>query len=398
MISLEEAQARLLGDAAPLPPETLGILDACGRFLATDIHARLTQPPVAVSAMDGYAVRDADGAGPWTVIGESAAGAGFRGRIGAGQAVRIFTGAPMPEGGDTVVLQEDVVRDGDRLRLAPDEAVTAGSNVRALGLDFAAGERVAEAGARITPALCGLLTAAGHATVRVPRRPKVVLIATGSELVPPGATPGPNQIVSSNGIVLAALFAEAGAEVVDLGIVKDDLDALSGAIDSAQGADLIVTIGGASVGDHDLVAPALRQVGATIDFWKVAIRPGKPVLTGWLGASRVLGLPGNPVSAYVCALLFGAPLVRALAGHPRPLPQVTTAATAVALPANGPRRDFMRASVEGGIVTPARRQDSSMLSVLASSNALLVRPPQAPPVARGEQVEIIALDSDCYAS
>ncbi len=399
MISLEEAQARLLDGVVALEPENASLLEACGRILASDVIAHLSQPPFPASAMDGYAIRFADLPGPWQVIGESAAGAGFGGAIGKGEAVRIFTGAPLPAGADTILIQEEATRQRDSaLVLTGEGPPRQGAHVRPAGLDFRQGEGLATAGTRVSPALAGLLASGGHAAAPVHRRPRVVLLATGDELVPPGETPGPCQIVSSNGLMLAALFAGAGAAVEDRGIVRDDLGALTAAIQAASDADLLVTIGGASVGDHDLVAPALKAAGATIDFWKVALRPGKPVMTGALGRCRVLGLPGNPVSAYVCALLFGLPLVRKLSGDPHPLPREAYAMTTVALPANGARRDFMRAAYGGGGVTPAAAQDSAMLGVLARSNALLVRAPYAPPVAAGEQVVIMPLDSESFAS
>lgn len=408
MISLEEAQARLLDDAIALEAENVALLDACGRILASDVSALLTHPPFPASAMDGYAIRFADLHGPWQVIGESAAGAAnFANTVQPGEAVRIFTGAPVPEGADTILVQEEtslhptkggVGEQGSELVLTGEGPPHQGAHIRPAGLDFTAGDTLATAGTRVSPALAGLLAAGGHATAPVHRRPRVVLLATGNELVPPGAAPGPGQIVSSNGVMLSALFAGAGAAVEDRSIVRDDLDALTTAIRAASGADLLVTIGGASVGDYDLVAPALKAAGATIDFWKVALRPGKPVMTGTLGRCRVLGLPGNPVSAYVCALLFGLPLVRKLSGDAAPLPRETHAVATAALPGNGARRDFLRATVTDGQVTPAARQDSAMLGVLARSNALIVRPPHAPPIAAGEQVVIIPLDKESFAS
>ena len=398
MLSLEEAQASLLAAAETLPAENISLAEAYGHYLAQDIGARLTQPPFAASAMDGYAIRFDDLPGPWRIVGEAAAGRGFEAAVRSGEAVRIFTGAPLPAGADTVLIQEDAERSGERLRLVRDGPPRRGAHVRAKGADFMAGDRLATAGTRVTHALAGLLAAAGIATASVHRRPRVVLIATGNELVPPGASPKADQIVNSNGVMLAGLFREAGAAVEDRGIVRDDLAALTAAVEGAAGADLLVTVGGASVGDHDLVVPALESAGATIGFWKVAMRPGKPMLSGRLGACRVLGLPGNPVSAYVCALLFGLPLLRAMSGAPRALPRTVEATAAVAIAANGERHHFIRATVGAGGVTPAGSQDSSLLGTLASSNALLVRPPHAPPVAPGEQVVIIPLDSPSLAS
>lgn len=397
MLSLEEAHARLLAAAAPLPGIELPLADAAGLVLAQDVAGLRTQPPFDASAMDGYAIRFNDLPGPWRVVGESAAGARFVGTVDCGEAVRIFTGAPLPAGTDTVLVQEDARREGTDLRLAgsgPDEA---GRHVRPAGLDFGEGEPLLRRGARLTAAKLALAAAGGHAVLRVHPRPRVALLSTGNELVAPGAVPGPDQIIDSNGVMLRALVGGVGGDAVDLGIIRDDIDAVMVAIESARGADVLVTIGGASVGDHDLVAPALARCGAALDFWKVAIRPGKPVLIGRLGDTHVVGLPGNPVSAFVCAQLFLLPLLRRLRGEKHALPMPAPARAAVPFAANGVRRDFMRATFawRNGErwVTPARTQDSSMLAVLAGADALLVRAPNAGPVAAGEQVEIITLDN-----
>ncbi len=397
MLSLDEAQARLLAAIDPLPGESVAIEAALGRHLATDLAARRTQPPFAASAMDGYAIRFADLPGPWRLIGESSAGSGFAAGVGAGETVRIFTGAPLPDGADTVMVQEDVGRDGERVTLPRDGPPHRGAHVRPAGLDFTQDDALAPAGARLTAPLLGLLAAGGYGELPVHRRPRVALLSTGDELVPAGTAPGPDQIVNANGPMLRALFAAAGAEIVDLGIVPDDRAALAAALDRVAGVDLLVTVGGASVGDRDLVVPVLEAQGATIDFWKVAIKPGKPMLTGRLGTSRVIGLPGNPVSAFVCAQLFVLPTLRRMAGSLSPLPAVMQARTRVALPANGARRDHLRAllSCDGGEwrVAPAPLQDSSTLRILAASNALLVRPAQADPVAADSFVPVMPLDS-----
>lgn len=402
MLSLEAAQEQLLRNAAPLATEHVPLLEALDRFLAADIVSRRTHPPAAVSAMDGYAIRFDDLPGPWTVTGESAAGRRHDGALAPGEAVRIFTGAVVPEGADTVIVQEDVARDGNRLTMTGDGPPRRGAHIRMAGLDMREGGVLARRGSRVTPALIGLVAAGGHGTIPAARRPRVAILSTGSELVPPGVEPGPDQIVNSNGAMLAALLCKAGAETSDGAIAPDDIDIIAAAIEAARGADILVTIGGASVGDHDLVAPALRQSGASIDFWKVAIRPGKPVLTGMLGDCRVVGLPGNPVSAFVCAQLFLLPLVRALVGDPAPLPRTIRARAGQDLEANGNRRDFQRAvlswSDDAPVVTPAATQDSSMLSVLAASNALLVRPPLAPAVTTGDWVEAMPLDNGGDAS
>ncbi len=392
LVGVDEAQARLLAGVAPLPVEDVPLAAAHRRILGQDVIARLTQPPFAASAMDGYAVRWADLPGPWRIIGESAAGRRFAGTVGAGEAVRILTGAPLPAGADTVIVQEDVARDGAALTLTGAGPPREGAHIRPAGLDFAAGTTVARAGDRVTPARIGVAAASGHAALPVHRRPRVALLATGDELVPPGATPGPDAIVSSNGVMLAALLGPH-AEVIDGGIVADTRLALVAAVRAHADADVLVTIGGASVGDHDLVVPVLRDLGADIDFWKIALRPGKPMLSGRLGAVRIVGVPGNPVSAFVCATLFIVPLLKRLGGDPAPLPVPVALPAAVDLPANGGRRDYLRARLTGGGVAPAARQDSAMLHVLADSNVLIVREANAPVTTAGTLVPCIALDT-----
>jgi molybdopterin molybdotransferase len=392
LLAVDEAQARLLAGVTPLAAETVPFAAALGRILATDVVAKLTQPPFAASAMDGYAIRWADRAGPWQLTGESAAGRGFGGGVGPGEAVRILTGAPLPRGADTVVVQEDVTRDGNTVTLTGDGPPRAGAHIRGAGLDFTVGHPVARAGKRVTPARIGVAAAAGHATLPVHRRPRVALLATGDELVPPGVAPGPDQIVSSNGAMLVALLG-SHSDVIDGGIVADTREALAAAILAYAEADVLVTIGGASVGDHDLVQPVLREMGATIDFWRIALRPGKPMLAGTMGRMRVVGLPGNPVSAFVCATLFVVPLLRALGGDADPLPRTVPLRLSVDLPANGPRRDYLRAALESGIVAPAAMQDSAMLRVLADSNVLIVRAPFAEATKAGAMVDCIVLDT-----
>lgn len=390
LLSVADAQARLLDGVVALAAETLPLREAVGGVLAEDVVARLTQPPFAASAMDGYAIRWPDRAGPWRVIGEAAAGRGFAGRVGAGEAARIFTGAPLPEGADTVVVQEEVAREGDTARLTGEGPPREGAHIRPAGLDFTVGAVVGQAGQPVTPARAGLLAAAGHGEVAVHHRPRVVLLATGDELVPPGTVPQADQIVSSNGVMLAGLLR--AYDIIDGGIVPDTREALAAAIQSAD-ADVLVTIGGASVGDHDLVVPVLQDLGAEIGFWKVALRPGKPMLSGRLGAMRIVGLPGNPVSAYVCAFLFVVPLLRALMGERDVLPPLFAASLGAALPANGPRQDYLRCvATPGPVVTAANRQDSAMLGLLAGSNALIVRLPYAPAADAGETVFCHALD------
>ncbi len=392
LLDVDAARAKLLETAARLPAETIAIAASNGRILAEPVVARLTQPPFNAAAMDGYAIRWADMPGPWRVIGESAAGRGWHGTVSTGEATRIFTGAPLPPGADTIVVQEEITRADAIATLSGEGPPRIGAHIRRQGQDFATGDSLAAAGERLTPARIGLLAAAGHGTLPVVRRPRVTLIATGDELVPPGATPGPDQIVSSNTVMLAALFTAAGASVTDPGIIPDSRDALAAALRSAD-ADLIVTIGGASVGDHDLVVPVLRDIGAGIDFWKIAMRPGKPMLAGHLAGRRIIGLPGNPVSAYVCALLFVLPLLARLGGRPESLP-MRRLPLAAPLPANGVRRDHLRArQTADGAAEPFSAQDSAMLGRLAAATLLIVRPPGAPAAATGDMVDCIALDS-----
>jgi molybdopterin molybdotransferase len=392
VIAVEAALAQLLVGAKPLAAETLPLADAHGRILADAVVARLTQPPFAASAMDGYAVRWADRPGPWRVIGEAAAGRGFAGAVGAGETVRIFTGAPVPDGADTVIVQEEIIRHDDMAHLSGEGPSGCGAHVRAAGQDFAAGTPLAATGSRLTPARLGLLAAAGHGSVAVVRRPRVTIIATGDELVSPGCTPGADQIVSSNPVMIAALLESVGAAVTDPGIIGDSRAALAAALATASAdADVIITIGGASVGDHDLVVPVLRDLGAEIDFWKIAMRPGKPMLAGRLGGARIIGLPGNPVSAFVCALLFAVPLLALLGGRDHRLP-VEALPLAEPLAANGNRRDHLRAQRTDAGARAFAAQDSARLGVLAAADLLIVREPFAPAAPVGEMVSCIALD------
>lgn len=391
LLAVDDALAQLLDGIVALPAEMVELVTARGRILAEPVTALLTQPPFAASAMDGYAIRWADMPGPWTVTGESAAGHGWAGTLQPGEAARIFTGAPLPAGADTIVVQEEIRRESGLARLAGEGPPRLGAHIRKLGQDFAAGEILAVAGDRLTPARIGLLAAAGHGALPVVGRPRVTLIATGDELVPPGATPGPDQIISSNGVMLRALFEAAGAVVDDPGIIPDQREALAAALQAANG-DIIVTIGGASVGDHDLVVPVLRDLGATLDFWKVAMRPGKPIIAGRFGGARVIGLPGNPVSAFVCALLFVLPLLARLGGRPETLP-MRRLPLATELPANGPRRDHIRARLVDGQAQGFGSQDSALLGRLAAAELLIVRLPGVAAAAAGEMVDCIALDS-----
>ncbi len=393
LLAVDAAQAQLLAAISPLTPETVPLRAAAGRHVTRDYAALRTQPPFDASAMDGYAIRWDDRTGPWTIVGEAAAGRRFEGLVGAGEATRILTGAPLPAGADTVIIQEDVECSGDRLRLTRDGPPFEGAHIRRAGLDFSEGDALLGTGDRLTPARIGLLAASGYGAVDVHRRPIVALLATGNELVPPGMTTGPDQIVSSNGVMLAALFEAAGATVIDAGIARDDPAELGSAIAALTHADLIVTIGGASVGDHDLVLPVLRGLGATIDFWRLALRPGKPMLAGRIGATQVVGLPGNPVSAFVCAQLFVLPMLRRWLGDRAPLPRLAQARAAVAMPANGPRQDYLRGSLVDGVVTPAATQDSSMLRTLADANVLIARPPNAAAIDSGGEIRYLSIDA-----
>lgn len=388
LLPVAEAQRRLLALAPTLPVETVPLREACGRWAAAAVTARRTQPEQPVSAMDGYAIRFADLPGPWSVIGESAAGRPFAGGVSPHQAARIFTGAALPDGADTVLVQEEARREGDRLFLDGDGPATQSRNVRAAGLDFHAGEMLIAAGERLTPAQIALAAVAGHAALPARRRIRVAIAATGDELRAPGEPLAPGLLPESNGTMLAAMLAGLPVEIADLGILPDRHEVLTTAFANVS-ADILVTTGGASVGDHDLVRPALQAAGAEIDFWKVAVRPGKPMMAGKLRNTVVLGLPGNPVSAFVTARLFLLPVIAHLAGAADPLPLTRTATLGEALPANGPRADYLRAAHRDGRVVAAAIQDSSMLRTLARADCLIIRPPHAPAAQTGDSVEIL---------
>lgn len=388
LLPIDEAQARLLALAPAIPAERLPLAAAAGRYLRDTAIARRTQPVADLSAMDGYAIRFADLPGPWQVIGESAAGRDFAGTLAPGEAVRIFTGAAMPAGADTVLVQEEARRDGATLHLAGEGPAHRARNVRARGLDFHEGDRLGEGGAALTPARLALLATGGVRNVAVSRAVRVALAATGDELIEPGSdTPG---LPESNRLMLRAMLADLPVEIVDLGILPDRLDALTDAF-AAVDADVLVTTGGASVGDHDLVRPALEAAGAVIDFWRIALRPGKPMMAGRRGDCVVVGLPGNPVSAFVTGMLFVRPLVARIAGARDPLPRATLALLGEPLPANGERTDYIRAEQRDGRVYAAAIQDSSMLATLARATCLVVRAPDAPAAAAGDIAEILAI-------
>jgi molybdopterin molybdotransferase len=388
MISVTEALDNLFALADPLPVETVGLREAAGRVLARSVTATRTQPPFAASSMDGYALKsvEADLHAQFKVIGEAAAGHGWRGKIGPGQCVRIFTGAPVPDGADKVIIQEDVQRTGDLITISDDS--DAKSNIRPAGVDFKIGTQML-APRRLDPGDVALLASMNIAQVPVARAPVVALISTGDELVMPGETPSADQIIASNTYGLAAMLTAIGAAPRILPIARDSRASLTTAFDLSQGADLVITIGGASVGDHDLVAGVAHDLGMEQSFYKVAMRPGKPLMAGRLRGTPMIGLPGNPVSAMVCGTIFVQPMLRAMMGlgqAPAPRAQVPLAA---AISANGPREHYMRAIVSEGQVTDAGAQDSSLLSVLSRSNALMVRPPNDPACAAGTMVEII---------
>ena len=390
LLPVSIAQQRLFALAPRVPAETVPLAEAAGRWLARDLPALRTQPSADLSAMDGYAIRFADLPGPMSVIGESAAGRPFGAPMAAGQAVRIFTGAVMPPGADTVMVQEEARRDGDTVRLDGEGPGALGRNVRPKGLDFAADEVLLTEGLRLNPTRIALAAAAGHGVLRVNRRVRVAMVASGDELVPPGADVGPGQLPESNGAMIAAMLAGLPVDLVDLGILADDVGAMTAAFASVD-ADILVTSGGASVGDHDLVRPALTAAGGAIDFWRIAMRPGKPMMAGRLGEAVVLGLPGNPVSAFVTATLFLKPLIAAMAGARDPLPPRFTATLGIGIAANDGREDYLRAETRDGRVFPAPRQDSSMLRTLARADCLIVRLPHAPPAQPGDSVEILRL-------
>ncbi|WP_424967530.1 gephyrin-like molybdotransferase Glp [Dinoroseobacter sp. S375] len=394
LVPVAEALDALFALVAPLETEEVPLIAAAGRVLAHDAVAARTQPPFAASAMDGYAVRAEDGAAGLTldVVGESAAGHGWDGIVHPGQAVRIFTGAPVPEGAGTVVIQEDVTRSGDRITLV--ETTAPGANIRPEGNDFKIGDRMS-APRVLSPADVALAASMNLPKLSVYRRPRVALIATGDELVMPGETPAPDQIIASNSFGLKALFEAAGAEVRLLPIAPDTSEGLAAVLDLAGDADMVVTIGGASVGDHDLVARVAGNLGLERAFYKIAMRPGKPLMCGRFGAALLIGLPGNPVSSMVCGTLFVVPALRALQGLPAEARAQRAGKLARALGQNGPREHYMRAQLtwRDGIawIDPAPRQDSGLMSVLASADCLLVRAPHADPATEGADVAYIPL-------
>ena len=390
MITVARALASIFDLVTPLDSETIPLSKAAGRILAVPATATRDQPPFASSAMDGYAVLDTE-ATPGTtlnVIGESAAGHRYDGAVKAGQAVRIFTGAPVPKGATRVIIQEDVTRTHDQITL--NNNLDPATYIRPLGTDFKTGSSLS-APRSLSPNDLALLASMNIPNVAVTRKPVVALMATGDELVMPGDIPGPDQIIASNTFGLMALVETAGAEARILPIARDNAASLETAFSLAADADLIVTIGGASVGDHDLVGDVAQNLGLDRAFYKIAMRPGKPLMAGRIGESILLGLPGNPVSSMVCGHIFMLPAIRAMLGLPaQPAPRLTATLTK-ALPQNGPREHYMRARVEGGNITAFERQDSALLSVLSTANALLVRPVDDGPKQEGAQMEYVAI-------
>jgi molybdopterin molybdotransferase len=399
LMPVADALAAVLAGATALPEESVALDAAYHRVLARDIAALRTQPPQAMSAMDGYAVRSADASrapARLTIIGEVAAGKPFGKALRQSQAVRIFTGGVIPECADAVVIQEDTVRDGDTVIV--NEAATVGRNIRPAGIDFRQGDVLLRAGSRLTDRDLSLAAGMNYPHLLVRRLPRVAILATGDELVMPGTTPGPGQIVYSNGYALRALARAEGAETIDLGIAADTVAATTDGIRRAHdnGADILITTGGASVGDHDLVNQSLQAEGVAMAFWKIAMRPGKPMMHGRLGTMRVIGLPGNPVSSYVCAFLFLVPLIRALSGRSDIHNPLEAARLGRDLAANDIREDYLRARLEGAadgtlVATPVNHQDSSLLGNLSFAQALVIRPPFAPAAPTGSPCMILRL-------
>ncbi|MDA1101673.1 MAG: molybdopterin molybdotransferase MoeA [Proteobacteria bacterium] len=399
MISVAEALQRILDGVRTMPTETINLAAAHGRVLARDVVARVTQPPTNVSAMDGYAVRADDvGSVPvsLTQIGESAAGRAFDGSVGPGQTVRIFTGAPVPEGADAIVIQEDTEASGDRITMT--EAAAIGRFIRPAGLDFTHGDVGITANRVLSARDVGLAAAMNVPWLTVTRRPRIALLATGDEIVRPGEPVAANQIISSNTIALMGLIKASGGEAIDLGIASDDAGSLRALAAGARGADMLVTMGGASVGDHDLVRQVLGQDGLNLNFWRIAMRPGKPLLFGAIGDTPMMGMPGNPVSSLVCGIVYLRPAIRAMLGLD-PHANSMTARLGRDLPANDQRQDYLRAnsSIDPAgevIVTPFDQQDSSMLSRLAQADCLVIRPPHAEPAKAGDRVKILPLNGE----
>ena len=394
LMPVAEALARILATAKLSSAETVKLENSYGRILALDLKAKRDQPPFPSSAMDGYALRHVDIAVPLKLIGVSAAGHAFKGTVKAGEAVRILTGAPLPKGADTIVIQENTKIEGNTLTIT--EPTSLGKNIRVQGLDFKRSDVLVPAGTKLNARDIGLAAAGNAATLRVRRKPRLVLFTTGDELVLPGQKPRADQIVSSNSHALAAMANAWGADVTNLGIICDSLKATMAAIKKSDGADILITTGGASVGDHDYVQEAFKKSGVKIDFWKIALRPGKPLMFGTKGKLRVLGLPGNPVSALVCARIFLQPLLNKIQGQSDEH-STNTARLSAALAPNDNRQDYLRATLEyaadgSRVATPFSKQDSSMQRTLRNADCLIIRQPNAPLAAEGTLVSVLMLD------
>ncbi|MPY68466.1 MAG: molybdopterin molybdenumtransferase MoeA [Alphaproteobacteria bacterium] len=404
MIPVEDALARITGALRTMPAEQVPLADSFGRVLAVDVASRRTQPPLAVSAMDGYAVRAEDVAKiPVTLrlIGTVPAGQAYDGTVGAGEAVRIFTGAPVPHGADAIVIQENTEAADGAVKVV-DGMAPKGRYVRAAGLDFHAGDVLLRAGRVLTARDIGLAAGMNVPWLMVRRRPRVALLATGDEIVMPGDPLGANQIVSSNALALACMIRACGGEAIDLGIAPDSADALKAMAEGARGADMLVTTGGASVGDHDLIRQVLGNIGLEVDFWKIAMRPGKPLIFGHIGDTPLLGLPGNPVSALVCGTLFLRPAIMTMLGADAEVNRPLDAVLVEGLPENDERQDYLRATLSrgpGGILQAAAfaKQDSSVFSGMAQADGLVVRAPHAPPAKAGDTVTVIRLGGSLFS-
>jgi molybdopterin molybdotransferase len=397
MLSVEAARRQILDALQPVGAETVALAAAFARVLAAPAQARLTQPPADVSAMDGYAVRAADAVqgAVLRVVGAAPAGHPFGGTVGAGEAVRLFTGSVVPAGADSVLIQEDATADGDRITV--NDTCQPAKNIRRAGQDFALGDVLIPAGKKLTARDIGLAAAGNHPWLTVHRRPKIAILATGDEISLPGEAIAAGGIVSSNAHMLAGFITQAGGDATILPIARDDLAAIAAGADAARGADLLVTTGGASVGAHDLVQESMAARGLDLGFWKIAMRPGKPLMFGHIGPLPLLGLPGNPVSAFVCALLFLRPAIERMTGLPGSAPAMEPARLAAAMKPNDQREDYVRATIErdaaGWVVTPFPVQDSGMLKTLARAGALIRRQPHDPALAAGAEVSIIRLDA-----